>query len=58
MIDVDVTRLFVTSAANALPNHGMLFRLWPADKFPGFRFASSDFAEPKMRPRLTIYYTI
>jgi hypothetical protein len=58
MIDVDVTRLFVTSAANALPNHGMLFRLWPADKFPGFRFASSDFAEPKMRPRLTIYYTL
>jgi hypothetical protein len=57
-IEVDVTRLFVSPEANPLPNHGMLFRLWPTDKFPGFRFASSDYAEPKMRPRLTIQYTL
>lgn len=57
-IDVDVTRLFVSPLANPLPNHGMLFRLWPTEHFPGFRFASSDFAEPKMRPRLMIYYTL
>lgn len=57
-IDVDVTRLFVSPVANPLPNYGMLFRLWPTEKFPGFRFASSDFAEPKMRPKLTIYYTL
>jgi hypothetical protein len=57
-IEVDVTKIFVSPAANPLPNHGMLFRLWPVDKFPGFRFASSDFAEPSMRPKLTIYYTL
>jgi hypothetical protein len=57
-IEVDVTSLFVSPAANPLPNHGMLFRLWPGDKFPGFRFASSDFPEPKMRPKLTIFYTL
>jgi hypothetical protein len=57
-IDVDVTRLFVPVNEIAAPNHGMLFKLWPVDKFPGFRFASSDFAEPKMRPKLTIFYTL
>jgi hypothetical protein len=58
-IDVDVTRLFIPATTEtASPNYGMLFRLWPTDKFPGFRFASSDFPEPKMRPRLTIYYNI
>jgi hypothetical protein len=56
-IEVDITRLFVTPATNALPNHGMMFKLWPQDKFPGFRFASSDFSEPSMRPKLTVYYT-
>lgn len=57
-IEVDVTKLFVNSAANALPNHGMMFRLWPTDNFPGFRFASSDFPEPSYRPKLNIYYTV
>jgi hypothetical protein len=58
MIEVDVTRLFISPVASALANHGMLFKLWPTDQFPGFRFASSDFSEPKMRPMLTIYYTL
>jgi len=57
-IEVDVTRLIFPVTANILPNYGMLFKLWPVDKFPGFRFASSDFAEPRMRPKLTIYYTL
>lgn len=57
-IDIDVTRLFVSVAEIAAPNHGMMFRLWPTEKFPGFRFVSSDYAEPKMRPRLTVYYTL
>jgi hypothetical protein len=65
-IEVDVTRLFVPISVTAaevttptiIPNYGMLFKLWPTEKFPGFRFASSDYAEPKMRPRLTIYYSI
>jgi hypothetical protein len=60
-IEVDVTRLFVSMAAtpstNPLPNHGMLFKLTPENKFPGFRFASSDFPEPVLRPRLSIHYT-
>lgn len=57
-IEVDVTKLFVPANASALPNYGMLFRLWPTDKFPGFRFASSDYSDQGMRPRLTIYYTL
>jgi len=62
MIEYDVTRFFIpvtaSNTTSPLPNYGILFKLWPADKFPGFRFGSSDFPEPKMRPRLTIYYTI
>ena len=57
-IEVDVTRLIFPMTANILPNYGMLFKLWPVDKFPGFRFASSDFSEARMRPKLTIYYTL
>jgi hypothetical protein len=57
-IVVDVTKLFVTADLSAVPNYGMLFRLWPVDKFPGFRFGSSDFAEPGMRPGLIINYTL
>lgn len=60
-IIVDVTRLFVTPSTTdqaIYPNYGMLFRLWPVDRFPGFRFASSDYPGAIMRPRLTIYYTL
>lgn len=56
-IEVDVTRLFVpSSATDAVPVNGLMFKLWPADKFPGFRFASSDYSVPEMRPKLKIYY--
>jgi hypothetical protein len=57
-IEVDVTRLFVPMTANPLPNYGMKFKLMPEDKFRGFRFASSDFPDPIMRPRLSIHYTL
>jgi hypothetical protein len=57
-ITVDVTRLIVPMTANMLPNHGMKFKLSPENSFPGFRFASSDFPEPAMRPKLIIYYTL
>ena len=57
-IELDVTRLIVSPAANALPNYGMLFKLFPDEKFPGFRFASSDFPELLMRPKLTIFYVL
>ena len=58
VIDVDVTGLFVNPNASVLPGYGMLFRLWPEDMFPGFRFVSSDYAEGYMRPKLIIYYTL
>lgn len=60
-IEVDVTSLFVqpvTTDGAVYPNYGMLFRTWPVDKFPGFRFASSDYSVASMRPRLTVYYTL
>jgi len=57
VLEVDVTKLFVSTLASPLPNHGMLFKLWPSDKFPGFRFASSDYPEPSWRPKLNIQYT-
>jgi hypothetical protein len=58
IIDLDVTALFVNPSASALPNYGMLFRLWPDNSFPGFRFASGDYPVPSMRPKLIIFYTV
>jgi hypothetical protein len=57
-IDVDVTSLYVNPSASALAFTGMMFRLWPDNMFPGFRFASSDYDVPAMRPKLIIYYTV
>ena len=57
-IEVDVTSLFISSAANLLPNYGMLFKLNQDERFKGFRFASSDFPEASMRPRLSVHYTM
>jgi hypothetical protein len=60
-IEVDVTRLFVTPSTTdqaVYPNYGMLLRLWPTDQFPGFRFASSDYPDSRLRPKLIIYYTL
>ena len=57
-ITIDVTTLFVPVNDIAAANYGLLFKLWPTEKFPGFRFASSDFPTATMRPILTIYYTI
>jgi hypothetical protein len=57
-ITVDVTRLFVPLQEIAAPSYGMFFRLWPTEQFPGFRFASSDYPEARMRPKLTVYYTL
>jgi hypothetical protein len=60
-IEIDVTKLFVNPATTdpaIYPNYGMQFRLWPVDRFPGFRFASSDYPDATMRPRLAIFYSI
>lgn len=57
MIEVDISRLFISPKDLSVPDYGIMFRLWPAEKFPGFRFASSDYSVVTMRPRLTIYYS-
>jgi hypothetical protein len=59
-IDIDVTRMYVQPANTdpaVYPNYGMLFKLVPENKWPGFRFASSDHPNAALRPKLTIYYT-
>jgi hypothetical protein len=62
MIQLNVTSLFIPSDITVsnvwYPNYGIFFRLWPTERFPGFRFASSDYPVPYMRPELTIYYTL
>ena len=61
MITVDVTKLYVQDPAldaPDIPGYGLFFRLWPQEWVPGFRFASSDFPEARMRPKLTIYYSL
>ncbi|HLP71353.1 MAG TPA: DNRLRE domain-containing protein [Bacteroidales bacterium] len=63
VVELDVTKLFVSPTATTdvsvvTPNYGILFKLWPAEKFPGFRFASGDYPVPEMRPRLRIYYAV
>jgi hypothetical protein len=55
-ITVDVTGLFVHGEAVDAPDHGIMFRLWPVERFPGFRFASSDYHDARLRPRLTVFY--
>jgi hypothetical protein len=60
-IEIDVSRLYMqvsTTDQLQLPNYGMMFKLWPEENFPGFRFASSDYATSTMRPALIIQYTV
>ena len=57
-IEVDVTKLFVSPAANPLPDYGMLFKLIQNNMFQGFRFASSDYPDSLLRPRLSIHYSL
>jgi len=59
-IDIDVTTFFVQPVNTdpaVYPSYGMLFKLVPENKWPGFRFASSDHPNAALRPKLTIYYT-
>ncbi len=61
MINVDVTSLYVSDPytdVSDMPGYGMMFRLWPDEWTPGFRFVSSDYSTAGMRPRLTVYYTL
>jgi hypothetical protein len=56
-IEIDVTSLFTPPAATTLPNYGIMFKLYPNERFKGFRFASSDYPDSLLRPRLSIQYT-
>jgi hypothetical protein len=58
VIEIDVTGLIVVPASNALPNNGMLFKLYPNERFKGFRFVSSDYSDAGMRPKLSVQYTV
>jgi hypothetical protein len=60
-IDVDVTGFYKENPNTdpaVFPNYGMMLRLYPDDKFPGFRFASSDYPDSTLRPKLTISYSL
>jgi len=57
-INMDVTSLFVPVQEIAAANHGMMLKLYPSEQFPGFRFASSDYPVPGMRPKLMIFYSL
>ncbi|MGQ9620354.1 MAG: DNRLRE domain-containing protein [Bacteroidales bacterium] len=57
-VEVDITRLLIPVSTTNLPNHGIKFKLQPEDRFPGFRFASSDHPNIALRPMLIIYYTL
>lgn len=57
-ISIDVTRMYVPLQEIAAPNYGMMLRLVDKNQFPGFRFLSSDINEDRMRPMLTIYYSL
>ena len=56
-ITVDITRLFLHYEISA-PYYGMMLKLVPEPRFRGFRFASSDYREPGMRPMLNIFYML
>ncbi len=56
-IELDITRLYLHPEISA-PYFGMMLKLSPEPIWPGFRFASSDFPEPEMRPLLKIHYTL
>ena len=61
MVSFDVTSIYVPNPNTdniPLPNYGMMLRLYPEEKFPGFRFASSDYPEDYMRPELIVNYVL
>ena len=59
MINIDVTSLYVPVKEINLRNYGMLFKLYPDEKYPGsLRFASSDYPEKRMHPELKIFYSL
>jgi hypothetical protein len=57
IFEIDVTGLFVSKSTTPLPNYGIMFKLNADGKFKGFRFASSDFTDAGMRPKLSVQYT-
>jgi hypothetical protein len=54
--EIDVTSLLTNTSGTA--RYGMLFKLVNEEYPQWFRFTSSDFKEPKLWPKLEIYYTL
>jgi hypothetical protein len=54
--EIDVTSLLTNTSGTA--RYGMLFKLVYEEYPQWFRFTSSDFKEPKLWPKLEIYYTL
>ena len=54
--EIDVTSLLTNASGTA--GYGMLFKLVKEEYPQWFRFTSSDFKEPKLWPKLEIYYTL
>ena len=55
----DLTDLVGDWASGSLANDGVLLKLADADEdldAPGPAFASSTYADPALRPRLTVWY--
>ena len=55
-IDIDVTDLIRAMVANPAQNHGFLLRMQDEDRYRKLIFASSDYHDPALRPRLEIDY--
>lgn len=54
--EIDVTSLLTNISGTA--RYGMMFKLVKEEYPQWFRFTSSDFKEPKLWPKLEIYYTL
>jgi hypothetical protein len=54
--EIDVTSLLTNPSGTA--RYGMMFKLLKEEYPQWFRFTSSDFKEPKLWPKLEVYYTL
>jgi hypothetical protein len=56
-LDIDIKNLIVTMHSNAATNYGMMLQLAATGVYKSLKFCSSDYANPAMRPKLTVCYT-
>lgn len=56
--DVDLTQTVRDMRRGDVPNHGFLIRLATEERYRALVFASSDHADPTLRPRLEVVYRL